>query len=72
MTTYEQVLAGKVALGYADTSLNDFGRRIAHYIDAELAKPLPDNALIKLLADAANIGWELYGTGTIKRTRTEG
>jgi len=59
MSTYEDILAGKVALHYADISLNDFGRAIVVKIEEELNKLEPDTALLGLLANAARIGWEL-------------
>jgi len=56
---YEQILVGKVALpDRMQCSLADFAHRIAVTIDREQQKPLPDNALIALLCDAARLGWE--------------
>lgn len=59
MISYEEIFQGKVALHYADQSLNDFGRAIAVKIEEELEKLNPDTSLIALLADAARFGWEL-------------
>lgn len=56
---YIEVLAGKVALpDRMDCSLNEFGHRVAVYLEQEQHKPLPDNGLIALLCDAARLGWE--------------
>jgi len=60
--SYEEVLRGVVALSYMDGSLTDFARRIRACIEAEQEKLDPDNGLIALLVDAANVGWELKKT----------
>lgn len=66
--TYEQILAGKVALpDRMQCSLSEFTHRIMVAIDTELQKPLPDNALIALLCDAARLGCEYLDAVTRER-----
>ena len=56
---YIDELSGVVALpDYMPCSLMEFANRIKISIQSELEKPLPDNALIALLCDAARLGWE--------------
>lgn len=57
--TYEEILAGKVALpDRMECTLAEFAHRLALAIDREQHKPSPDNALIALLCDAGRLGWE--------------
>jgi len=74
--SYESILAGRVALpGRMECSLAEFARRITVTIDREMEKPLPDNALIALLCDAARLGWEqieAYQRQLLKKASIEG
>lgn len=59
-SSYRTALAGVVALpALMECSLADFGRRLAVTIREEQEEPLPDNALLAVLCDAARLGDEL-------------
>jgi hypothetical protein len=55
---YEEVLAGKLALGYLDCTLLEYARGISYFVEQESRKPNPDTHLINLLRRAACVGWE--------------
>jgi len=60
---YIEILQGVVALPcLMDDNLANFAHRIKVTIEEEQLKPLPDNALIALLCDAARVGYELVAT----------
>lgn len=61
MSAYEEILAGCVALGYADCSLVEYAKGIKYFVDAESRKPNCDTHLINMLRRAACMGWELAG-----------
>ncbi len=58
METYKEALGGMVALHPMNRSLVDFARAIRVVLEDEQRKPMPDNAVIALLCDAARLGWE--------------
>jgi hypothetical protein len=58
-TGFEAEFEGVCVLGYMDRSLADFGRSLRARIEEETKQANPDTALIRLLCDAARLGWEL-------------
>ena len=56
---YAQILGGTTALGYCEWSLVEYARRLKFYIEQESAKLNSDTGLIKVLCEAAKVGWEL-------------
>jgi hypothetical protein len=69
--SYTRELQGVVALpALMNGTLLSFAQRLRVHLEEELSKPLPDNALVATLCDAARLGYE-YQEGARRGTWRE-